>query len=105
MLPLLAPNAILAVHDTGTVPRHLVPSRNSWFGNTTGWIDDECEVMPGERAFVNWLLDEHPEFSQVHFHSRHTLRCGITILQRSARLPRPPESDGGLRQLTHEQLE
>lgn len=58
-----------------------------------GWIDDEREVMPDERAFSNWLLDEHPEFSQVHFHSRRTVRCGITILQRSAPLPRPPEPD------------
>jgi hypothetical protein len=48
-------------------------------------------VFPDERAFVNWLLDEHPEFSQVHFHSRRTTRCGITVLQRSEPLPRSPE--------------
>ncbi len=42
--------------------------------------------MPDERAFLNWLLDEHPEFSQIHFHSRQTVRCGITLLQRSAPL-------------------
>lgn len=93
LLPLMAPNAILAVHDTGTVPRHLVPSGHYWFESTIGWIDDEREVMPDERAFSNWLLDEHPEFSQVHFHSRQTLRCGITVMQRSARLPRSPELD------------
>jgi hypothetical protein len=56
-------------------------------------MDDEREVMPGERAFMNWLLDEHPEFSQVHLHSQRTVRCGITVLQRSAPLPRPPEPD------------
>ena len=93
LLPLLAPTAILAVHDTGTVPRHFLPPDHYWFESTIGWLGDEREVMPGERAFSNWLLDEHPEFSQIHFHSRQTLRCGITVLQRSARLPRPPESD------------
>lgn len=95
LLPLMAPNAILAVHDTGTIPRHLLAPDHYWFESTIGWLGDEREVMPGERAFSNWLLDEHPEFSQVHFHSRKTLRCGITVLQRSARLPRPPEPERG----------
>jgi predicted O-methyltransferase YrrM len=91
LLSLMAPNAILAVHDTGTVPRHFVVSGHYWHESGTGWIDDEREVMPDERAFLNWLLDEHPEFSQVHFHSRRTVRCGITVLQRSAPLIRPRE--------------
>jgi predicted O-methyltransferase YrrM len=93
LLPLMAPDAILAVHDTGTVPRQFLPPDHYFFASTVGWIGDEREVMPDERAFCNWLLDEHPEFSQVHFHSRQTLRCGITVLQRSAPLPRPPEPD------------
>jgi hypothetical protein len=93
LLALMAPDAILAVHDTGTVPRQFLASDHFFFGSTVGWIGDEREVMPDERAFSNWLLDEHPEFSQIHFHSRHTLRCGITVLQRSAPLPRPPEHD------------
>lgn len=93
LLPLMAPDAILAVHDTGTVPRPFVLPGHDWLESESGWIDDEREVMPDERAFLNWLLDEHPEFSQVHFHSRRTVRCGITVLQRSAPLPRPPEPD------------
>jgi predicted O-methyltransferase YrrM len=93
LLPLMAPDAILAVHDTGTVPRQFLPSDHYFFQSTVGWIGDEREVMPDERAFSNWLLDEHPEFAQIHFHSRQTLRCGITVLQRSAPLPRPPESN------------
>jgi predicted O-methyltransferase YrrM len=93
LLSLMAPNAILAVHDTGTIPRHFVRSGHIWLESNTGWIDDEREVMPDERAFLNWLLDEHPEFAQVHFHSRQTVRCGITVLQRSAPLPRPAEPD------------
>jgi hypothetical protein len=60
-----------------------------------GWVGDEFEVRSGERAFVNWLLDEHPEFSQVHLHSERTPRCGITLLQRAACLARPPQSAAG----------
>jgi predicted O-methyltransferase YrrM len=93
LVPLMAPDAILAVHDTGTVPRSFVRSDHYWRSSEAGWIGDEREVMPGERAFLNWLLEEHPSFSQVHFHSRETVRCGITLLQRSAPLPRPPEPD------------
>jgi predicted O-methyltransferase YrrM len=93
LLPLMAPNAILAVHDTGTIPRHFVRPDHYWNESEIGWMDDEREVMPGERAFMNWLLDEHPEFSQVHFHSQQTVRCGLTVLQRSAALPRSPEPD------------
>jgi hypothetical protein len=52
-------------------------------------MEDEREVLPDERAFVNWLLDHHAEFSQIHFYSRRTLRCGIALLQRSAPLARP----------------
>lgn len=88
---LMAPGAILAVHDTGTIPRRFVRSDHIWQSSEVGWVGDEREVMPGERAFLNWLLEEHPDFAQVHFHSRQTMRCGITLLQRSAPLPRPPE--------------
>ncbi len=93
LLPLMAPDAILAVHDTGTVPRRFVLPGHYWLESGFGWIGDEREVMPGERAFLNWLHDEHPEFSQVHFHSRRTVRCGVTLLQRSGLLPRPPVPD------------
>ena len=93
LLPLMAPDAILAVHDTGTVPRRFVRPGHYWLESDAGWIGDEREVMPDERAFLNWVLEEHPEFSQVHLHSRHTVRCGITVLQRSAPLPRPREQD------------
>ena len=89
LLPLMSPDAMLAVHDTGSVPRGLVPPQHWWLGSSEGWVGDEREVLPGERDFVNWLLDEHPEFSQVHLHSRRTIRCGITLVQRSAPLPRP----------------
>lgn len=93
LLPLMRPNAILAVHDTGTIPRELLVKANHWaLHEPERWVGDECEVMPGERAFVNWVLDEHGGFSQVHLHSLSTARCGITLLQRAERLPRPGDA-------------
>jgi predicted O-methyltransferase YrrM len=89
LLALMSPDAILAIHDTGIVPRELVPSAHWWHDSPEGWVGDDREVLPSERAFVNWLLEEHPEFTQIHFHSRRTVRCGITLLQRSAPLARP----------------
>jgi predicted O-methyltransferase YrrM len=90
LLPLMQPDAILAVHDTGTMPRELLADMEHWaLWQPERWIGDECEVMPGERAFLNCVLEEHPEFSQIHLHSRNTLRCGITLLQRGGLLARP----------------
>jgi len=95
LLPMMEPDAILAIHDTGTVPRELVPTQHWWLSNSEGWLGDQREVLPSERAFVNWLLEQHPEFSQVHFHSRRTLRLGLTLVQRSAPLARPEGYDRG----------
>ena len=88
---LMAPDCVLAVHDTGRVPRRLLEEIDHWALHVDeGWIgDDYYEVRSGERAFVNWVLDEHPDFSQVHLHSRRTMRCGITLLQRREPLARP----------------
>ena len=105
LLPIMSPNAILAVHDTGTVPRRFVepgaiPSPLAVVGNwwrehpDIGWIGDEREVEPDERAFVNWVLEKHPDFSQIHLHSTRTFRYGLTLLQRSTALPRPPTQAG-----------
>jgi predicted O-methyltransferase YrrM len=89
LLKMMSPTAILAVHDTGTVPRELFPSWHWLLETDEDWVGDEYEGQPDERAFMNWLLEEHPEFSQIHFHSRRVIRCGITVLQRSAPLARP----------------
>lgn len=89
LLLLPSPAAVVAVHDTGTFPRPLIPEGHWWHRSDEGWVGDEREVMPDERAFMNWLLDEHPGFSQIHLHSTRTKRYGITLLQRSAPLPRP----------------
>jgi predicted O-methyltransferase YrrM len=92
LLPALAPNAIVAVHDTGTVLRTWTPD---WLARTIPaerWLGDAYEHQPDERAFVNWLRDAHPDFAQLHLHTDRTPRSGITLLQRSGPLPRPAAS-------------
>jgi predicted O-methyltransferase YrrM len=90
LIPALSPGAIVAVHDTGTVHRSHGPERHFPEAAVEGhprWIaDDAFEVHPGERATVNWLRDEHPEFAQVHLHTHRVPRWGLTLLQRSERL-------------------
>lgn len=88
LLPMMSQDAILAVHDTGSVPRELFPDWHWLVKNPDGWVNGQYEGQPGDRAFVNWVLEKHPEFSQLHLHSVRTIRCGITLLQRSTPLPR-----------------
>jgi predicted O-methyltransferase YrrM len=94
LLPLLSPRAIVVIHDTGGIPRSQTPPGDWSLAEHARWADDEFEHQPGERAFVNWLLERHPEFVQIHLHSRHTQRHGMTLVQRSAPLPRPPNRSG-----------
>ncbi|MGH2915001.1 MAG: O-methyltransferase [Solirubrobacteraceae bacterium] len=85
----MAERALLIVHDTGTLPRHVFPARHPALAERDHWIGgDEYEHLPDERAFVNWILDTNPEFAQIHLHSNRTLRWGLTLLQRTMPLPR-----------------
>jgi len=98
LLPLLSERAIVAIHDTGGIPRDLlgfVEGQDHWMLEKPEiWAGDEWEHQPGERAFVNWILQEHPEFAQIHLHSRQVMRGGLTLLQRGGPLPRPPGAIG-----------
>ena len=91
LLPLLAPGAILAIHDTGTLSRSSLTPAQAEEADTIWrdqWLDESTlEHQPGERACVNWLRDEHPELAQIHLHTHRVLRWGMTLLQRSERLP------------------
>jgi predicted O-methyltransferase YrrM len=90
LLPLLSPNAVIAVHDTGAFPRTLGSEEDWRLTPSERWTtQNEFEHQPDERAFANWLLETHPEFCQLHLHSQRTFRHGITLVQRSAPLPRP----------------
>ena len=90
--PNLAPNAVLAVHDTGSWRReHMRPAHLAWSAERSGsWLSDQ-EYLPWseERRFVNWLRDNRPEFAQLHLHSERALRHGLTLLQASGRLATP----------------
>ena len=96
--PHLAEMAIIAVHDTGVWHRRFFKDHHRAFidsdsGKETGrWIDAE-QYQPAvtERLFVNALLRNYPDFSQMHLHSAYTLRNGITLLQKEAPLVTEPE--------------
>jgi predicted O-methyltransferase YrrM len=91
VLPVLSPQALLAIHDTGTWDRAAMSRERRAEADgvwSARWVsEDEFEHQPGERATVNWLRDEHPEFAQIHLHTRRVVRWGLTLLQRSERLP------------------
>jgi predicted O-methyltransferase YrrM len=97
LLDVMTERALLAVHDTGAVPGDLIPPmyQDRVRALRDRWIGDEYEHVPPERAFVNWILDSHPEFAQIHLHSSRTIRWGLTLLQRSSPLPRPSDHRSG----------
>ena len=90
LLDVMSPTAVVAVHDTGTVAGRFIEDWRVERSMPERWIGDEYEHQPAERAFVNWIRAEHPEFAQLHLHTHRTPRHGLTLLQRSAPLPRPP---------------
>jgi len=93
LVPMLSPSGVVAVHDTGTWSRqHFGPLHHAVAAEHPAlWTTpDEFEHQRGEREFVNWVLDRHPEFSQIHLHSTRTVRHGTTLMQRSGRLRTGP---------------
>lgn len=91
LLPALAPEGLIVIHDTGSVHRSLGPQRHfpeAADAASAQWISDDVYAHhPGERETVNWLRDEHPEFAQIHLHTHRVPRWGMTLCQRSGRLP------------------
>jgi predicted O-methyltransferase YrrM len=89
---LLADDAVVVIHDTGTwAAEHMTPGHVGYAAAQPSWwvSADEYAHQPGEREFVNWVREAHPEFAQVNLHTRRTLRHGMTILQRSRALSVP----------------
>jgi predicted O-methyltransferase YrrM len=98
--PRLSEDAIVAVHDTGVWHRRFFKDEHRTFidsnaGQRTGrWIDAErYQPAVSERLFVNALLQNCPEYSQIHFHSAYALRNGITLLQKAAPLITDPQRE------------
>jgi predicted O-methyltransferase YrrM len=85
ILPSLATNAIIAIHDTGSwlksafTPKHAAIAAK----RPNDWLSDgEFQQEKGEREFVNWVAENYPEFQTIHLHTTSCLRHGITLLQR-----------------------
>ncbi len=85
IVPHLAAEAMVAIHDTGLWHRdHFAPIHETFTREYPGvWKDGDLYAhQPGERAFIDWIVAEHPGFSAIHFHSTRTLRHGFSLLQR-----------------------
>jgi predicted O-methyltransferase YrrM len=89
LAPLVADDGVLVIHDTGAWrrqafrPIHHAVARE----RPELWASfDDFEHQREERQFVNWLLEQRPEYAQVHLHSTNTVRHGMTLLQRNAPL-------------------
>jgi predicted O-methyltransferase YrrM len=83
---LLAPRAVVAVHDTGAWTReavNLAPQAVQYAAaNPSYWLSTgDFAHRPDEREFVNWIRETRPDFGQLQLHSRATLRHGLTLLQ------------------------
>ncbi len=82
----LAPEAMIAIHDTGLWHRsHFTAMHETFVREMPGeWKNDDLYAhQPGERAFIDWIVSEHPEFTAIHFHTTETLRHGFSLLQRT----------------------
>jgi len=81
---LLAPRALVAIHDTGTYKRSSLTGPFAGLGDTYpgNWTsEDEYAHQLDERRFVNWIGETRPQYGQIHFHSHRTRRHGMTLLQ------------------------
>lgn len=119
--PALAPNALVAVHDTGLHVRDFgsgAPPEEEGLP----FSEESCALRPGgaarcyrfrdcqgesdvhgycvgrahrpsERQFVSEVLKRWPEFRPLHVHSRRVFRHGLTLLQRGELLG-PDTPDG-----------
>jgi predicted O-methyltransferase YrrM len=89
ILPSLAENAIVAIHNTGIWEReYFLPDHNQFQRkHSEGWLNsEEFQHQKEEREFVNWIAENYPEFQLIHFHSSNCIRHGITLMQRQRKL-------------------
>jgi len=81
VIPFLTEKGIIAIHDTGKWPSNVYQ-----FNAGMETSDGRYSHNPDEIRFTNWLQDEYPDWQQIHFHSDHEVRHGITLLQKKTRL-------------------
>jgi predicted O-methyltransferase YrrM len=97
VLPSLAPNALVLVHDTGTWSRHrLTPTFAEYAAQRPdNWLNvDVFQPHPDEREFVNWICSQGGGWTAIHLHTEATLRHGITLLQRVGALRTTSQNAG-----------
>jgi len=96
LLPSLASNAIIAVHNTGLWARRnfLAAHEGIANGRSEDWLDgDSFQHRKDMRQFVNWIEKTFPEFQVIHLHSDNCIRHGISILQRQRVLKTASDMD------------
>ncbi len=89
--PRLAPDAVVAVHDTGLWCHDAIDNGRYGHWGTAGtvaWVGHAAEPVrgrfhqPHEVAFVRWIVDAFPAWAKMDFMSTRTFRHGTTVLQR-----------------------
>ena len=89
ILPHLAPDAMIAIHDTGLWHRaHFGVPHEIFTREYPGvWQSEDLYAhQPGERAFVDWIVAANHGIAAIHLHSTRTLRHGFSLLQRTRQL-------------------
>lgn len=85
ILPYLKPNAVFISHDTGLhldeIEEYTQNRDCVCEFNRCGW--SHC---PPERKFINWIIDNYPEWNVINMHSLNIYRHGLTILQKGYKL-------------------
>lgn len=88
--PYLAPEALVAVHDTRIWHReHFNPTSAEYAAKKPdGWLDaDIFQPHREEREFDNWVCAQREGWIVVHLHTTAALRHGLSLLQRMEALP------------------
>ncbi|MFA6457382.1 MAG: class I SAM-dependent methyltransferase, partial [Bacteroidota bacterium] len=71
IVPLLAENAMIAIHDTGLWNKKMMKKSHTVALSMTNHkeINGNIAHQIMEREFVNWIITEYPDFEVMHFHS------------------------------------
>lgn len=76
----MSPNGIIIVHNTGLHYKEQVKCSCDFEKYCGGAHQNET------RLFVNWILDNYPEWQTMQIHSYKTWRHGLTLLQKKFKL-------------------
>jgi len=83
-----SPNAFIVIHDTGLWNRDLLGDKHRSLlpkiHHKT--LPNGIAHQIDERKFVNWITENNPEFSVLHFHTLHAVRHGMTVLSNQKKI-------------------